>query len=71
MCDTLAEDAYIDQVLGDGRGWAIPESYSIVDPYLLVFSSGASGLASTCGGTTRPSKKLRTEGWRAQQSSAS
>jgi glutathione S-transferase len=33
----LEQYLYIDQVLGDGRGWAIPEGYSIVDPYLLVF----------------------------------
>jgi glutathione S-transferase len=34
----LAEQyRYIEQVLGDGRDWAIPEGYSVVDPYLLVF----------------------------------
>jgi glutathione S-transferase len=29
--------SYIENLLSDGRKWAIPEGYSIVDPYLLVF----------------------------------
>ena len=29
--------AYIETLLGDGRDWALPGAYSIVDPYLLVF----------------------------------
>jgi glutathione S-transferase len=29
--------AYIEQLLGDGREWALPGGYSVVDPYLLVF----------------------------------
>jgi glutathione S-transferase len=29
--------AYVESVLADGRYWAIPEGYTIVDPYLLVF----------------------------------
>lgn len=29
--------AYIERVLGDGRNWSVPEGYSVVDPYLLVF----------------------------------
>jgi glutathione S-transferase len=29
--------AYIETLLGDGRDWALPGGYSIVDPYLLVF----------------------------------
>jgi len=29
--------AYIEGLLADGRDWAVPGSYSIVDPYLLVF----------------------------------
>jgi len=29
--------AYIEKLLADGRGWAIPEGYTIVDAYLLVF----------------------------------
>jgi len=34
----LAEQhAYIERLLGDGREWALPEGYSLVDPYLLVF----------------------------------
>lgn len=34
----LAEQhAYIEKLLGDGREWAIPVGYSVVDPYLLVF----------------------------------
>jgi len=33
----LDQYAYIDRVLGDGRDWALPGGYSIVDPYLLVF----------------------------------
>lgn len=28
---------YIETLLADGREWAVPTSYSIVDPYLLVF----------------------------------
>jgi glutathione S-transferase len=29
--------AYIEQLLGDGREWALASGYSVVDPYLLVF----------------------------------
>jgi glutathione S-transferase len=29
--------AYIEQLLSDGRDWAVPGDYSVVDPYLLVF----------------------------------
>jgi len=29
--------AYIESLLGDGRDWAVPGGYSVVDPYLLVF----------------------------------
>lgn len=29
--------AYIESLLSDGREWAEPNGYSIVDPYLLVF----------------------------------
>jgi glutathione S-transferase len=29
--------AYIERVLDDGRKWALPGGYSVVDPYLLVF----------------------------------
>lgn len=29
--------AYIETLLGDGRDWALPGAYSVVDPYLLVF----------------------------------
>jgi glutathione S-transferase len=29
--------AYIERLLGDGREWALPNGYSVVDPYLLVF----------------------------------
>ena len=28
---------YIERLLADGRRWAIPEGYTIVDAYLLVF----------------------------------
>jgi glutathione S-transferase len=28
---------YIDSLLSDGRDWAVPGQYTIVDPYLLVF----------------------------------
>jgi glutathione S-transferase len=28
---------YIELLLADGRAWAVPGGYSIVDPYLLVF----------------------------------
>jgi glutathione S-transferase len=27
---------YIERLLGDGRNWALPDGYSVVDPYLLV-----------------------------------
>jgi glutathione S-transferase len=29
--------AYIESMLADGREWAVPDGYSVVDPYLLVF----------------------------------
>ena len=29
--------SYIESLLADGRGWALPQGYSVVDPYLLVF----------------------------------
>ena len=29
--------AYIEQLLADGRTWALASGYSVVDPYLLVF----------------------------------
>ncbi|WP_456750672.1 glutathione S-transferase family protein [Bradyrhizobium sp. USDA 4461] len=29
--------SYIESILTDGREWAVPESYSIADAYLLVF----------------------------------
>ena len=28
---------YVERLLADGRGWALPCGYSVVDPYLLVF----------------------------------
>jgi glutathione S-transferase len=29
--------SYIERLLSDGRSWALPSGYSVVDPYLLVF----------------------------------
>lgn len=29
--------AYVEGLLADGRGWAVPSGYSVADPYLLVF----------------------------------
>lgn len=29
--------AYIEAILADGRGWAIPQGYSVTDAFLLVF----------------------------------
>lgn len=29
--------AYIEALLADGRDWAVPGGYTVVDPYLLVF----------------------------------
>ena len=29
--------SYIESLLGDGRKWALPAGYSVVDPYLLCF----------------------------------
>jgi len=29
--------AYIESLLADGRDWAVPAGYTVVDPYLLVF----------------------------------
>ncbi|MEH2544833.1 glutathione S-transferase [Bradyrhizobium sp. AZCC 2262] len=29
--------AYIESLLSDGRQWAVPEGYTVVDPYLFVF----------------------------------
>jgi len=31
------EYTFIESLLADGRDWAIPGGYSVVDPYLLVF----------------------------------
>jgi glutathione S-transferase len=31
------QHAYVESLLADGRDWAVPGSYSVVDPYLLVF----------------------------------
>jgi glutathione S-transferase len=31
------QHAYIESLLADGRDWAAPGGYSVVDPYLLVF----------------------------------
>ncbi len=28
---------HIERILSDGRDWAVPSAYSVVDPYLLVF----------------------------------
>jgi len=33
----LGQYEYIESLLRDGREWAVPGSFSIVDPYLLVF----------------------------------
>ncbi len=36
--ETLAEHhAHIERLMADGRDWALPGAYSVVDPYLLVF----------------------------------
>lgn len=35
--DLAKEFAYIDSLLGDGRDWAVPGSYTLADIYLLVF----------------------------------
>lgn len=32
----LDQHAYIELLMSDGRDWALPAGYSIVDPYLLV-----------------------------------
>lgn len=32
-----SQHAYIERLLADGRTWTVGETYSIVDPYLLVF----------------------------------
>ena len=31
--------AYIDSLLADGRDWAVPGGYSVVDAYLVVFDT--------------------------------
>lgn len=33
----LEQYLYIERLLDDGRDWALPGAYSVVDPYLLVF----------------------------------
>lgn len=35
--NVLAQYAYIESLLADGRDWAVPGAFSVVDPYLLVF----------------------------------
>ena len=35
--DLRTHFAYVDALLADGRDWAVPGGYSVVDPYLLVF----------------------------------
>jgi glutathione S-transferase len=43
----LAEQfMYIESLIADGRGWAVPGGYSIVDPYLFVFWRWASSRIS-------------------------
>ena len=37
MDNVREQYAYIESLLGDGRGWALPQGYGVVDPYLLVF----------------------------------
>ena len=45
--------AYIESLLSDGRQWAVPEGYSVVDPYLLYSITGANASTSTCASSTR------------------
>ncbi|MDR3517876.1 MAG: glutathione S-transferase [Azospirillaceae bacterium] len=35
--DLVAHYTAIEAILADGRDWAVPDRYSIVDPFLLVF----------------------------------
>jgi len=35
--NVLEQYSYIESLLADGRNFAVPDSYSVVDPYLLVF----------------------------------
>jgi glutathione S-transferase len=35
--NVAGQHAYIERLLADGRDWAVPGGYTIVDPYLLVF----------------------------------
>jgi glutathione S-transferase len=37
MANVAEQYAFIERVLADGRDWAVPGGYSLVDPYLLVF----------------------------------
>lgn len=33
----IEQHGYVERLLGDGRDWAVPGSYSVADAYLLVF----------------------------------
>lgn len=35
--NVLDQYAYIEELLSDGRDWAVPGAYGVVDPFLLVF----------------------------------
>jgi glutathione S-transferase len=36
-CNLADQFTYIEELLGDGRKWAVGDAYSIADPYLLLF----------------------------------
>ncbi len=35
---------YIDEIFGDGRDWAVPDSYSIADVYLFLYYRSGQGI---------------------------
>ena len=62
MAALTEQYGYIESLLGDGRDWAMPGGYTVVDPYLLVFYhwGGRVGLAmpEACPAWTALSRRV-------------
>jgi glutathione S-transferase len=60
--NVLDQYAYVEGLLGDGRDWAVPGAYGVVDPFLLVFYRWGNriglGMRSLCPAWTRHAERL-------------